>query len=113
MIDVPTPGRLVRRDVVHVQDLLNKIVNLAEHENAHLFLPLGRREQNDSRDHGANVRENVAELVWRARHKFDHNASYLGAKTRFVCVVLPKPRRDYRSQRLGRPPRPTAEIQVR
>jgi hypothetical protein len=25
---------------------------------------------------------------------------------------LPKPRRDYRSQRLGRPPRPTAEIQV-
>jgi hypothetical protein len=26
---------------------------------------------------------------------------------------LPKPRRDYRSQRLGRPPRPTAEIQVR
>jgi hypothetical protein len=34
MIDVPTPGRLVRRDVVHVQDLLNNIVNLAEHENA-------------------------------------------------------------------------------
>ena len=92
MIDVPTPGRLVRRDVVHVQDLLNNIVNLAEHENAHLFLPLGRREQNDSRYHGANVRENVAEFVW-ARHKFDHNASYLGAKTRFVCVVLPKLRR--------------------
>ena len=113
MIDVPTPGRLVRRDVVHVQDLLNNIVNLAEHENAHLFLPLGRREQNDSRDHGANVRENVAEFVWRARHKFDHNAPYLGAKTQFVCVVLPKPRRDCRSQRLGRPPRPTAEIQVR
>jgi hypothetical protein len=45
MIDVPTPGRLVRRDVVHVQDLLNKIVNLAEHENAHLFLPLGRRSK--------------------------------------------------------------------
>jgi hypothetical protein len=40
MIDVPTPGRLVRRDIVHVQDLLNNIVNLAEHENAHLFLPL-------------------------------------------------------------------------
>jgi hypothetical protein len=80
----PTPGRLVRRDVVHVQDLLNNIVNLAEQENAHLFLPLGRREQNDSRDHGANVRENVAEFVWRARHKFDHNAPYLGAKTQFV-----------------------------
>jgi hypothetical protein len=26
---------------------------------------------------------------------------------------LPKPRRDCRSQRLGRPPRPTAEIHVR
>jgi len=46
---------LVRRDVVHVQDLLNNIVNLSEHENANFFLPLGRREQNESRDHGANV----------------------------------------------------------
>jgi len=63
-------GRLVRRDVVHVQDLLNYIVNLPEHETAHLFLPLGRREQNDSRDHGANVRENVAKFVWRAQPGF-------------------------------------------
>jgi hypothetical protein len=64
------PGRLVRRDVVHVQDLLNYIVNLPEHETAHLSLSLGRREQNDSRDHGANVRENVAKFVWRAQLGF-------------------------------------------
>jgi hypothetical protein len=62
-----TAGRpLVRRDVVHVQDLLNNIVNLAEHESANFFLPLGRREQNESRDHGANVDDNAAKFVRRA-----------------------------------------------
>jgi hypothetical protein len=62
--------RLVGRRGVHVQNLLNYIVNFAEHENAHLFLPLGRREQNDSRDHCANVNENAAKFAWRARLEF-------------------------------------------
>jgi hypothetical protein len=66
-----TAGRpLVRRDVVHVQDLLNNIVNLSEHESANFFLPLGRREQNESRDHGANVDDNAAKFVRRARLEF-------------------------------------------
>jgi hypothetical protein len=66
-----TAGRpLVRRDVVHVQDLLNNIVNLSEHETANFFLPLGRREQNESRDHGANVDDNAAKFVRRTRLEF-------------------------------------------
>jgi hypothetical protein len=34
----------VGQRAVHVQDLLNNIVNLSEHENANFFLPLGRRQ---------------------------------------------------------------------
>jgi hypothetical protein len=58
------------RVAVHAQDLLNNIVNLSEHENANFFLPLGRREQNESRDHGANVDDNAAKFVRRARLEF-------------------------------------------
>jgi len=50
--------------------LLNNIVNLSEHETANFFLPLGRREQNESRDHGANVDDNAAKFVRRTRLEF-------------------------------------------
>jgi hypothetical protein len=61
----------VRRNV-HVQNLLNNIVNLSEHESANFFLPLGRREQNEARDHGANVNDNAAKLVRRSFYHFWH-----------------------------------------
>jgi hypothetical protein len=61
----------VRRDVVYVQDVLNNIVNLSEHQSANFFLPLGRREQNESRDYGANVNDNAAKFVRRARLEFN------------------------------------------
>ena len=58
----------------HVQDLLNNIVNLSKHQSANLLLPLGRREQNELRDHGANVDDNAAKFARRARfvHGFWH-----------------------------------------